>query len=637
MILFQKIKNQFRGIRNYLTKRHILVSGGLFIVLSILFAYSPQTVHFSYAGYNCFKQLTFFPGVLKSSQNDKFEVKVAEMVKVANYPLIGTKVCTNPLSPPTEGTVKVTLSPWGLGIIGKSYKIETPATPVVSVTHLDKPLPAAKPVVLKLSTADRVFTYKLSTKDHQVDCLSDRQSLSCDIARLKLEQGQSHEVTVNRKFNDHIETLTRTTIDILPPVKVSDSSVKEGQTIYDKPSEIVLSFDKQIKTAKVTLAHLKDDSKTGHPFAQEISDNRLVIKFDSDLERQSDYQLAISEVEATDGSVLSETFKADFYISGGPQVSGLNVSKTGVDPNATIVLQLDQPIKADQDLSKLIELKGGSAKIKAEKDKVYVELMNIGRCTAFSINVAKGLISEYDVVSDQTWQFNSRTRCYTIETIGYSVQGRPINAYYFGNGDQTTLFTGAIHGNEVSSKYIMDSWIAELEANPDSIPASKQIVVVPTVSPDGVASSKRFNANNVNLNRNFPTRNWVSDTPVSGGRIEAGAGGSKALSEPESARLADFTRRLSPRMVVTYHSLGSLVNGNDVGIANALGPLYARIARYSYIPNAGTAETFGFEMTGTYEDWLAEIGTPAILIELNTNTGNHFAQNKAAMWEMVKG
>lgn len=260
----------------------------------------------------------------------------------------------------------------------------------------------------------------------------------------------------------------------------------------------------------------------------------------------------------------------------------------------------------------------------------------MGRCTGFSVNVAKGLISQYDIVSDQEWKFDSRTRCHTVSTIGYSVQGRPINAYHFGNGSETVLFTGAIHGNELSSKYIMDSWIAELEAQAGSIPANKQIVVVPVVSPDGVVVASRYNSRNVNLNRNFPTHNWSSDIVVSGGRTEPGAGGKSALSEPESAALARFTQQLNPKLVVTYHSLGSLVNGNDVGIANSLGPAYARAAGYRYIPNAATAATFGFEMTGTYEDWLAERGTPAILIELNTNTGQHFGQNKAAMWAMVK-
>ncbi|MNL40059.1 hypothetical protein D3C87_1623800 [compost metagenome] len=124
---------------------------------------------------------------------------------------------------------------------------------------------------------------------------------------------------------------------------------------------------------------------------------------------------------------------------------------------------------------------------------------------------------------------------------------------------------------------------------------------------------------------------------MSGGAVEKGAGGPSPLSEPESKTLANFTLSLRPRFVVTYHSSGSLVNSNDVGISVGLGKQYAALAGYSYISNAATNDTFGFTMTGTYEDWLIEQGIPAILIELNTNTGYHFTQNRAGLWAMTRG
>ena len=62
---------------------------------------------------------------------------------------------------------------------------------------------------------------------------------------------------------------------------------------------------------------------------------------------------------------------------------------------------------------------------------------------------------------------------------------------------------------------------------------------------------------------------------------------------------------------------------------------YAQLARYQFIPDSQTTATFGFTMTGTYEDWLIARGTPAILIELDTNTGNHYPRNSAAMWAML--
>lgn len=178
----------------------------------------------------------------------------------------------------------------------------------------------------------------------------------------------------------------------------------------------------------------------------------------------------------------------------------------------------------------------------------------------------------------------------------------------------------------------MDDWINELSNNPDKIPSNKQIVVVPVVNPDGTVVARRYNANNINLNRNFPTTNWVSNIQVAGGNIEQGAGGSSALSEPESTALANFTKQLSPSLVVTYHSAGSIVNSNDVGNSVSIGREYARLARYRFVANAETNTVFGLEMSGTYEDWLAEIGIPVILLEMPNNTGRFFASNKSAIW-----
>lgn len=210
-------------------------------------------------------------------------------------------------------------------------------------------------------------------------------------------------------------------------------------------------------------------------------------------------------------------------------------------------------------------------------------------------------------------------------------------AYTFGTSGPATMYVGAIHGNELSSKYLTDALVAYLEEHAREIPSDRRVVVVPTVNPDGVAAKTRYNARNVNLNRNFPTTNWVSDTAVSGGTVEQGAGGSSSLSEPEAAALAAFTQSLQPRLVVTYHSQGSLVNSNDVGIAATLGPQYATMTRYKFVSSEATTGVFGFEMTGTYEDWLAERSTPAILIELPTNTGGYFSQNAAAIWAMIRG
>ncbi len=638
MHLKQNIKRFAQAASGLLTKRNIFITGVTLVVIGLVFAYWPRTIEFSYAGDNCVSQLSVFPKTLQSSESDQYALEVTRSVDVGDRQLFGLEACVKPIGSPEEGEARLAMAPFGLSLFGKTFIIKTPAAPVLSVQLLERPIPAKKPVVLPLSTSDEVFQYDLVFKDSRVTCSPEGQAVSCDVSELELSQGETHELSVERTFNGkQAEVIATKGVQVLPAVKVEESSVSEGQTIYDKPQTFEFNLDKKLESAKVKLLRVDGETLHDEPLSTEVSDYQIVATTDEELTRNSTYQLVVTDVEAVDGSTLERDHELQFKLSGGPKVSGVSVGHSGVDPNATITLQLDQSLKPDQDIAKLVKFTGGNATISAQGDKIYVKLGSLGRCVDFSVNVAKGIVSQHEVVSEDEWKLSSRTRCHTVATIGSSVQGRPINAYYFGSGSQTVLFTGAIHGNELSSKYIMDALIADLEARAKEIPANKQIVVIPVVSPDSVAVASRYNARGVNLNRNFNTHNWTSDIGVSGGRVEEGAGGSAPLSEPESAALARFTQQLNPRFVVTYHSVGSLVNGNDVGIANTLGPLYSQMTGYRYIPNSQTNAVFGIVMTGTYEDWLAERGTAAILIELNTHTGYHFSQNRAAMWAMIRG
>ncbi len=273
---------------------------------------------------------------------------------------------------------------------------------------------------------------------------------------------------------------------------------------------------------------------------------------------------------------------------------------------------------------------GVPAQISRAGSQVIVNYTGASKCADFKINIAKGLESNHAIAQTEPQTFSSRTVCHTVQTVGYSKDGRAINAYFFGNGGKTILFTGAIHGSEKSSKYIMDSWINDLEAQAKSIPADKQVVVVPLVNPDGFYQYGRYNGNNVNLNRNWPTPNWVKDDAT-----QAGVGGSAPLSEPESQVLARLTQNLNPAFVATFHSQGRLVNSNDAGSSITLGQRYASMVRYRFIPDAQTEAVLGGTVTGTYEDWLKSRGTPAILMELDGHTANYFTAHKRALWMLI--
>jgi len=122
-----------------------------------------------------------------------------------------------------------------------------------------------------------------------------------------------------------------------------------------------------------------------------------------------------------------------------------------------------------------------------------------------------------------------------------------------------------------------------------------------------------------------------------GGEMVQGGGGSGPLSEPESRALAGYTTGLSPRLVLTYHSTGSLVTANEAGISSGYTATYSRLSGYYVASKASASETFEYDTTGAYEDWLYEgPGIAAILVELGSHTSSSSSRNFPAMWAMMQ-
>ncbi|HET9198629.1 MAG TPA: DUF2817 domain-containing protein [Solirubrobacterales bacterium] len=133
-------------------------------------------------------------------------------------------------------------------------------------------------------------------------------------------------------------------------------------------------------------------------------------------------------------------------------------------------------------------------------------------------------------------------------TIGRSVQGRPIVLLTDSAPAPAlkVLVVGDIHGDETAGTRIARRLIAA------KAPAGTELLVVPTINPDGVAAGTRGNARGVDLNRNFPFR-W---RPLGGGEY-SGAG---PLSEPESRAAHDLILRERPDATIWFHQPFGLID-----------------------------------------------------------------------------
>jgi hypothetical protein len=343
----------------------------------------------------------------------------------------------------------------------------------------------------------------------------------------------------------------------------------------------------------------------------------------------------VQTVEATDGSTLNEPYVIAFTTSGAPKITGINIGVSGVDPSARVVVSFDQNIDPGQDISKFASLTGVNTSLVRQGNQLIFSLQNAPRCAAFSITIAKGVISASNgLISKNDWSYTSRVNCRATSTIGYSVRGRAITAYYYGSGATTILFTGGMHGNEQSGMQTMQAWASYLDTHAPEIPSDKQVVIIPNTNPDGIAANSRYNAHGVNIDRNFPTTNWSTDIETTNG-IVAGGGGSSPLSEPETKALYNLAISLRPRAQLSFHAQGRLVGANDYADSRAIGSTYASTVGYTTMFD-NAEDVMGYSFTGEYDTWLGEkLGKPSLVIELPSASGNYLSSQLTALWKMV--
>ncbi len=189
-----------------------------------------------------------------------------------------------------------------------------------------------------------------------------------------------------------------------------------------------------------------------------------------------------------------------------------------------------------------------------------------------------------------------------VSSLGHSVRGAPIRMHVFGDGADAILIFGGIHGSEPGSATVASRLVELLRSDP-SIASGRTIAVIPVANPDGLAKRSRANANGVDLNRNFPSRNWKP----AGKRH-----GARAASEPETRALMAAMEQVRPARVVSIHAIhGARECNNYDGPGEALAQ--AMRARNGYPAVA----SIGYPTPGSFGNWCGvDHGIPVVTLEL---------------------
>lgn len=131
---------------------------------------------------------------------------------------------------------------------------------------------------------------------------------------------------------------------------------------------------------------------------------------------------------------------------------------------------------------------------------------------------------------------------FTVQTLGYSAEHRPIELYSAGEGFEIVLIFSAIHGNEQAGIPLVHKLMEHLRHR-GTLLAERKVLIIPVANPDGVVRNTRGNANGIDLNRNFPAAN----------RQNSSVYGHVALTEPESNVLFDLINSCKPHRIVSIH------------------------------------------------------------------------------------
>ena len=172
----------------------------------------------------------------------------------------------------------------------------------------------------------------------------------------------------------------------------------------------------------------------------------------------------------------------------------------------------------------------------------------------------------------------------------------------FGDKNSSVLVIGCFHGDEPQGKYLIEEY---LKFNPNT-----KLCFIPCLNEFGYKNNVRTNSNGVDLNRNFPTKNWGEDTSAAGDDPKNYYAGEFAGSEIETKFVIDIIDKYQPKLILTLHAPYKIVNYD--GPAQNIAQKISDIIGYPVEPSIGYPTPGSF---GTYCG--VERNIPTITLELD--------------------
>lgn len=176
--------------------------------------------------------------------------------------------------------------------------------------------------------------------------------------------------------------------------------------------------------------------------------------------------------------------------------------------------------------------------------------------------------------------------------------------------NKKVLVIGVFHGDEPQGKDLIDEYLASTATNGAH---DKSILFIPCLNPDGMSKNTRTNSNGVDLNRNFPTKNWgknEGENATCDDTTTPYFGGLSPASESETRFVVEILSEYKPELVLTLHAPYKVVNYD--GPAEQIAQEISKIIGY---PAEGS---IGYPTPGSFGTYCGvEKNIPTITLELD--------------------
>lgn len=263
-------------------------------------------------------------------------------------------------------------------------------------------------------------------------------------------------------------------------------------------------------------------------------------------------------------------------------------------------------------------------------------------------HVGKVVRASKGILTNSTDSYKMIPRNILRTTIGRSVDGASIDVYKIGEGKKTILITAGIHGNEVGTVKLANQLINWLHTS--TIKADDYtFFIVPCLNPDGFGEARnhpgywsggrsgRFNANEVDLNRNFDTPSFVSDAAWNHGKNYSLKttvfAGKKPFSEPETAAVRDFINDQNVKVWISLHNAGKDVANSNDELARKLAEIFASESGYKL---HSESDWQNFKQTGTAKEWCDKQNVTYLEIEGSNRWSSDWPALKTAFEKTIK-